>query len=260
MPGEQARFGIKSVEVAARILVAMTQAGQPSPLKEIARLAGMSAGKVHRYLVSLTRTGLTVQDGSTGYYGIGPAAIALGLAGLRSVDIIHCASEFLPKLRDETQETAVLSVWNPVGPVIVHLEESGRPVFMNVRVGSVLPMLRTAVGLIFGGYLRSSATEQLIATELKTLRRGKAAVAWSTPVLKKKFEETLAHGFASITGDLVPGVNAIAAPVFDHQGRIAGSIALLGRPEDLDVSPTARTAKLLKGCAFEMSRRLGFNP
>jgi DNA-binding IclR family transcriptional regulator len=70
------RLGIQSVEVAARILRALAQAGRSLPLKDLARAAGMHPGKAHRYLVSLTRVELVIQDETSGHYGIGPAAIA----------------------------------------------------------------------------------------------------------------------------------------------------------------------------------------
>src|SRR5258707_6021412 len=86
------RPGIQSVEVAAQLLQALIAAGRPVPLKDLARLARMHPGKTHRYLVSLTRTDLVSQDEASGHYGIGPMAIALGLAGLRNVDVVRISA------------------------------------------------------------------------------------------------------------------------------------------------------------------------
>src|SRR5271170_3107040 len=96
--------GIQSVEVAAKILRAFIEAGRPVPLKELARLARLHPGKIHRYLVSLTRTELVTQDENSGHYGIGPMAIALGLAGVRNVDVVRASTALLPSLRDEINE------------------------------------------------------------------------------------------------------------------------------------------------------------
>ena len=136
MPAARQRLGIQSVEIASRILAAMADALQSLPLKELARRCNMPAAKVHRYLVSLTRTNLVAQDSVDGRYSIGPAAVALGLAGLHSVDAVRIASAWLSDLRDASGETAVLATWSNAGPVIIRIEESSRPVFMNVRVGS----------------------------------------------------------------------------------------------------------------------------
>src|ERR1700728_2199869 len=87
-----------------------------------------------------------LEEAESGRYAIGPAAIAAGLSGLRSINVVRCASEKLPEIRDRTGETAVLAIWSDSGPVIVVLEESSRQIYMNIRVGSILPLLRSAVG------------------------------------------------------------------------------------------------------------------
>jgi len=250
------RPGIQSVEIASRILAAMTEAGRSLQLKELARGSGMPAAKVHRYLVSLTRTNLVTQGSGDGRYSIGPAAIALGLAGLHSVDVVRIASEFLIELRDASGETAVLAVWSSAGPAVIRIEESGRPVFMNVRVGSTLPILRSAVGRVFAAYLPGQETAALIAKERRlprgNTRGGKRAGA------RAIIAETRSRGLAVIDGDLVPGVTAIASPIFDHRARIVASVALLGGSEHLDARPNSKARALLKKIAAAISARLGF--
>lgn len=245
------RLGIQSVEVAARILRALAAAGRSLPLKDLAKCAGMHPGKAHRYLVSLTRSELVAQDEASGHYGIGAAAIALGLAGLRNVDVVRTATALLPALRDEINETVLLAMWSPQGPVVFALEESSRPVTMNIRVGSILPLLTTATGKVFASYLARDVVDDLLAAELKASRaHGKADVG-------KLIEETRARGLARVRGDLVPGVHALAAPVFDHKNRIAGVIGALGRSEELDVAYEGPVAMALVRTAREISRRLG---
>jgi DNA-binding IclR family transcriptional regulator len=252
------RLGIQSVEVASRILAALTAAARPMQLKELAQQAGMSAGKVHRYLVSLTRTDLVAQDDGSGRYSIGAAAIALGLAGLHSVDVVRVASEFLVQIRDATGETAVLAVWGQTGPVIIRIEESNRPIFMNVRVGSTLPILRSAVGRVFAAFLPASDTAALIAKEQRALGdRGKTNNGRDSAA-STILSQTRRDGIALIAGDLVPGVTALAAPIFDHRGRIVASMALLGSPEHLDPRAETETAQSLKKAAATVSQRLGF--
>jgi DNA-binding IclR family transcriptional regulator len=253
-PKAKKRLGIQSVEVAARILHVLTAAGRSLPLKDVAKLAGMHPGKAHRYLVSLTRSELVVQDEGSGHYGIGPAAIALGLAGVRSLDVVRTARSVLPSLRDEINETVLLAMWSPQGPVVFALEESGRPVFMNVRVGSILPLLRTATGKVFASFLPREMVGDLLTAEMKGPR------SYSQARVAKLLEETRQHGLARVTGDLVPGVNAVAAPLFDHKNRIVGVIGALGRSEELDVDYKGPIAAALLRAATEISRRLGRPP
>lgn len=246
------RLGIQSVEVASRILQALATASRPIPLKDLAKLAHMHPGKAHRYLVSLTRTELVLQDESTGHYGLGAATIALGLAAQRNVDVVRTATALLPALRDEINETVLFSMWSPHGPVVYELEESSRPVFMNVRVGSMLPLLRTAAGHLFASFLPRDMTAELIRQERKANR-----ASMSPKKIEALFDETRRRGLARVTGALVPGVNAIAAPIFDHKHNIVGVIGALGRSEELAVDYDAHVARALLRVSSEISRRMG---
>ncbi len=250
------RPGIQSVEIAARLLQGLIAAGHAVPLKELAQRARLHPGKAHRYLVSLTRTELVEQDPVSGRYGVGPMAIALGLAGLRNVDVVRAASAQLPALRDAVAETVLLALWSPAGPVVFHLEESARPVFMNIRVGSVLPILRSATGRIFAAFLPHERTQALIDAERAA--DAELARAYDDAAVTRLLEQVRQQRYASVAGDLVPGVNAIAAPLFDQKGRIAGVIGALGRAEELSLERSGRVATALDAAAAEVSRRLGY--
>ena len=245
------RLGIQSVEVAARILKVLAAAGRSLPLKDLAKAAGMHPGKTHRYLVSLTRSELVTQDEASGHYGIGTASIALGLAGLRSVEVVRTATALLPTLRDEIRETVMLAMWSPQGPVVFALEESSRPVTMNIRIGSILPLLDTATGRVFASFLPYELVSNLLDAEVRASRSRSAAA------VQKRLSETREHGLACVSGDLVPGVNAVAVPIFDHKNCIAGVIGALGRSEELDVDYKGTVATALQRAANEISRRLG---
>lgn len=250
------QWGIQSVEVAAELLRAMIEVGRPAPLKDIARIARMHPGKAHRYLVSLTRAELIEQDAATGRYGIGPTAIALGLAGLRNADVVRCATSAMPGLRDRIDETVLLALWSRSGPVVIDLEESSRPVYMNIRVGSVLPLLATATGRVFAAFLPAAETRGLIDTERKSAT-GALAPLYETPAVETLLAETRRSRLAQVAGDLVPGVSVIAAPLFDQKERIVGVLGVLGRTEDLDVDFDGSVAQALKSAAEAVSRRLG---
>lgn len=163
------------------------------------------------------------------------------------------ASANLGDLRDASGETAVLATWGGTGPVIIRIEESSRPVFMNVRVGSTLPLLRSAVGLVFAAYRVDGEMRGLIAKERRALGRTRAG-----GTTEERLTRVRRFGMGVVDGDLVPGVTALAAPIFDHRARIVASIALLGGPEHLEARANSTAARLLKSAAAEISERLGY--
>jgi DNA-binding IclR family transcriptional regulator len=164
---------------------------------------------------------------------------------------VRTATALLPTLRDEINETVLLAMWSPHGPVVFALEESSRPVTMNIRVGSILPLLSTATGKVFASFLPYDVVANLLNAEVK------ASPGGNTADVQKRLDETRRHGLASVSGDLVPGVNALAVPIFDHKNRIAGVVGALGRSEELDIDYKGSVAITLLRTANEISRRLG---
>ncbi len=256
-PNSASRQGVRSVETGARLLAALAAAAGPTPLKALAATAGMAPAKAHRYLVSLGRAGLVVQDEASGRYDLGPDALTIGLAALGRLDVIQVAGPALPRLRDEIDETVALAVWGNKGPVVIRLIESTHPVTMNIRVGSVIPALRSAIGRTFLAYLPPKVTQATLAAELKSLPRADRGY-WTRSRIDTQAREVRARGLGRVQGDLLQGVSVLAAPVFDMEGSIVAVIAALGRQAAFDAAWDGRVAKPLKVAAARISRELGF--
>ena len=245
--------GVQSLESGIRVLQALGEAGGPAALKELAKTAGMSASKAHRHLVSLVGVGLAAQDARTGRYDLGPPALSLGLAALGRLDGLRAAEEALAELVATTGETGCLAVSGNLGPTIVSVEPSPRAVTVNVRIGSVLSRFRSASGLVLSAFLPAAAVQDLLAAETAS---GDAA-----PI---EIEAALARvrrdGMAAVLGTQLPGVNALSAPVFDHRGRVAFAMTLLGPAPAFDAGLEGPLAQALRRSASLASRRLGFRP
>ena len=66
-----------------------------------------------------------------------------------------------------------------------------------------------------------------------------------------------ATGLAISEGHLFRGLSAIAAPVFDHTGALAGSVSMLGLGSQIDRSPDGPMAASLHETAQGLSTALG---
>jgi DNA-binding IclR family transcriptional regulator len=241
------RLGINSLETGLRLARALAALGGPQALKDVAAAAGMPPAKAHRYLVSLIRAGLAEQEVESGRYRLGPLALELGMAALRSVDVLHLGGEVITDLRNEIDETVLLAIWGNMGPVVARWEESSRPVATNVRAGWVMPLANSATGRCFAAYLPPSVTTPLL--KLKTSERKRYAA---------RLEEIRTHGLSRVEGDLLRGVAAVAAPVFRHDGAIVAVIASLGPQAAFNVAWEGTIARATKTAAKRLSARLGF--
>ena len=80
----------------------------------------------------------------------------------------------------------------------------------------------------------------------------------SKTALDSTLDEVRARGLARIAGDQLPGVSALAAPIFDHLGDVAGVIGALGRQESFDIDWEGPIAIAIRETASEVSSRMGF--
>jgi len=237
--------GIQSVEVGGRLLLSLADEGRPMALKDLALAAAMSPAKAHPYLVSFGKLGLITQDAASGRYGLGPLAMQLGLISLQQFDPVRLASARLPGLAQTIGQTVAIAVWGNRGATIVRIEEAPSPVHVNMRHGTVMSLRGTASGLVFAAHL---------ARETVRAAAGNAR-------FDKAFERELAavreQGFSHAVDAAVPGVSALAAPVFGAAGHIVLSLTAIGPTPSFDIRPRGVPATALCRCATELSARLG---
>jgi DNA-binding IclR family transcriptional regulator len=257
-PGRE-RQGIQSIEVGSTLLEVLGQAQGPLSLRDLSREAKMSPSKAHRYLVSLLRAGLVLQDPITNRYDVGYLSLKLGLAALSRIDLVQFGTEAARWLNQELDTTVLLCVWGNFGPTVVVMYDSSDLMIQNVRVGSVLPLTRSATGRVFLAYMPSRTTQQRLKQELRGPFKALSgsdirSMQDVDGVIKKVREQRL----GTTHGDVVPGQSALAAPVFDHLGHIVAALTLIGASDQVDVSvPTSPAGTLLRAADL-VSQRLGF--
>jgi DNA-binding IclR family transcriptional regulator len=253
---DTARAGVQSVEVGMRVLCALADAGGEQSLGRIAESAGMPSAKAHRYLVSLMRAGFVERAPQSNRYVLGAQALRIGLVALARVDVIEIAAGTLNELRDKIPGSLLLAIWADTGPMIVRWIESATPVTVNVRAGSHMPLLRSATGQVFAAYLPQQKTKPLIERELAEMAERKVAVP-GTAELQARWERVRKAGLGHTAGEMLPGVLALAVPLFNHQQELAAVIAALGPAGFFDDSLEGTTARELRRVAAAISLRLG---
>ena len=253
----EGQHGVQSLEIGINILRAIAQGHRSMMLKEIALSAEMPASKVHRYMVSLVRSGLVYQDPMTSRYDLGPFALTLGLVAVDRLDRIGLGLSAIAELRDEINETTALAVWSDNGAVIVRSERARRPITVNVVTGTALNTLTSASGRVFAAWLPQATVYPLIAKEL--LAPNLPPEVQTASDVEVVLETARQSGVAAVADyHLVPGVAAVAAPVFNAQGEITLSLLAIGVKEMIDLSLTGPVVTALKRSAQQLSLRLGY--
>ena len=217
--------GAAAVDRALSLLLAFRSGDAALTLAELAERTELYKSTVLRLLASLEHARL-VQRSADGSYSLGPE-----LARLHSVyaQTFSLEAQVMPALRalvTATRESAAFHVRQGDQRVCLYRVDSPQLVRDHIRAGDTLPLNRGAGGrvlLAFGG-ARGASHERIRSA-----------------------------GVLELSGDRVPGLTGISAPVFDGSGALVGALTLTLPSERLraDFAPAVKLA------AQRLSERLG---
>lgn len=217
----------QSVERAARLLGLFTLTEPDLTLGELAEKLATSKPSAYRYATALRRAGLLRVNGDR--YSLGPRIVQLAAVALAGLDVVPMAQRFLVRLARESNETALLSVWDGEAPVIVAVEDSNdQLVRITVRAGSRLPP-ESAQGRIFRSHLAADGD-----VSLRTVRR---------------------DGYA-YDDQVVEGIAVIAVPIL-QAGRIVATLAVAGMHQRIPAKLEGQVGTSLRSIADALSLELG---
>jgi DNA-binding IclR family transcriptional regulator len=249
---------VQTVETAGAILRAFARTPQPMKQRELADATGIAPSQLHPYLVSLRNADLVEQiEGAL--YTLGPFALELGLARLRGQDAYPEAIRRIGELAEATDLMVAISVWGAHGTTIVYVRDSPKLIHSYVRPGNIFQLSLTATGRLFAAFLPVARTDALIRAEFEALESSQSAhygidEAW----FRDRLETIRARGYETTTDIPIPGVSAIAAPVFDHTQRLQLGITLIGPSPAVDMHPDGTAITRLTDFTEKLSADLGY--
>lgn len=240
--------GVASVEAAAALLKVLRAHPQPMGLQALAAQAGMSPSRVHHYMVSLVRTGLARQEPASKGYVLGAFALELGLAAADGLSTQHASAAWLHRLSEQTGEASFFAVPSPRGPLIVRWEQGSRPLTVHARLGTVMPVLTSATGLV---WLALDGEKALPVLEAELRRLEPASRQAVRSARQQEAERVRRAGIARTCGTMISNVNALACPVFTRSGQLAGVLTVLGLGSYFTADLKGKTAALLRTYAAD---------
>lgn len=251
------RQRVQAVTTAIAVLKGLARLEGRASLTVLAKHVSENPAKVHRYLISMMEEGLVSQDPLSLQYYLGAGSIQIGLAAMRLAEPLRVAEPALIRLRESLEMTCFIAVMGNKGPTIVRFEEPGLPVTLNVRVGSVLPLLTSATGRAFLGFMDDSRVDRLAREELAEASNAKLGFPGGVDPIAAIKKEVRDAGMAIVRDTNLQGISAIGVPIFDFANRVAAVLTVLGATGGFDALPDSRVAHALLDEGAAISAALG---
>jgi DNA-binding IclR family transcriptional regulator len=247
----------ETLDLSLRLLERLAGAREPVGVSDLAREFGSSKATVYRHVQTLARHGFVRQDPATQRYQAGVKLFILGERLRDRFDVLAAARKEMAPLRDETGQAVTVSALVEDQVLVLELLQGRTIVEFGTRPGTVLDLHASAHGKVALAFGPADLQERSLARPLKpwtpqTIR--------TRPALERAIAQVRARGWATAPNEVLPAVNALAAPIFDHRGAYAGAIAIVGSTQYIAATPTPQQIALVTGTAQRVSRELGFRP
>lgn len=221
---------------------------------EIAEQVGLHKSSISRILSTLEQERVVERDEQTRKYRLGIGLIAIAGPLLANLDVRKVAYPILQELRDSTNETAVLNIWDGSESISVEQIPSNRLVKHTSVMGSRYRSGLSASVQIFLAYEDPERCNQLLDSgdiELSGL---------SVEEYSARLALVRERGYAVNYGETSNEEVAVAAKIVDHRSEVVACAMLaapyyrVGSSELADLSTAAVRA------AHKISQRLGYQP
>ena len=255
-PAPPVTSDLESVELVLRLLEVLAVSTEPRGVTDLARELAISKPRAHRHLRALVQRGYARQDPRTEGYEIGIRVLALGEMVRDRFDAVGAMRPAMAPLREATGLTVTASAIVGEEVIVLEMLQGRTAIEFTVRPGSSLALHASAHGLValaFGppALMNALLDKPLSAFTDRTLT--------DPEILRAEIARIRQQGWATAVDAVQVGVNALAAPVFDHRGACRGAIALVGATQFIPETPFDRQVELVMGAARDASLRLGWH-
>jgi len=253
--GSSGGDGVQAVILTLRILEFLAEQRGPTGVTSLAEALGTTKSRIFRHLRTLAGQGYIVQAADSERYQIGSQLVRLGrLVGDR-LDLTSTAQPVLRELRDTLGHAAVIGQVEAEGVRVLTRVPGKSAIEIQVKPGSLLAFHSSAQGKVALAFGEETQRTQVLRSRLEMYT---PHTIIKPGVLEEEIERTRRRGWAVAPNEAVIGLNALAAPVFDAAGALAGTIAVVDSIQFIAAEPSDQQVRLTMTAAQRVSEGLGY--
>ncbi|WP_163571862.1 IclR family transcriptional regulator [Fodinicola feengrottensis] len=258
--GRDRRPPSPAVDRALTVLETLVSASEPLTLTSLAKQTRIPLATCAAIVYTLEERGYASRRivGRSHFWR--PTLRLYGLATqlVRKIDLSDLAQPHLRALADTLGMPAHVGVLN--GRTVVYVAKAAPPGFIQFDTypGKVAPFNLTALGRAIAAYLPDVDLVPLL-TQL-AVGTGPKAPPPTAKALRTELEVVRAQGFAVEDEEETAEIACVAAPFFDAEGLVAGSVGVTGFSREVTGDRLTAVVEAVRAQAAELSRHLGHSP
>lgn len=259
MPAESARGSQDSVRVllkAISVLELLAESGEEMSLNDISTRLGLNKSTCHRILNTLAARDF-VERGAPGAYRLGIGAFMVGSAMARRLDVRERSLPAMQELFEATRETIFLCIRRGNDAVCVERLDGDFAAGHYLKLGGVLPLHIGAAPRVL---LAALPDDEIAAYLARPLERNTPETPVDPDELWAEVRRIRAEDGATSRDDVLLGVKAFGAPVYDHTGSVVAALSLSGISAHIPDDDEPRVLTLVREAAAKASTALGHTP
>lgn len=242
---------IHAVVTTLSIIEYMARMESAVGVSEIAAAIGAPKPRVFRHLRTLLDRKYVIQDPGNGKYLLSLRLYYLSQGIPDKTSFLSEARHVLPSLRDRTRQSVAVGQVEDEGVRAVEIMRYHSAIQITIAPGTLFSFRESAQGKIALAF----GLDTLLARLGKGARSAKARQALAS--LREELEVIRSRGWAEAPEAVLMGVNAVAAPVFDANDALAGTIAVVGSAQYVRPAEDPGMVDAVLTAATEISARLG---
>jgi Transcriptional regulator len=246
------REGVRSVDRAASLLIALGNWDGEAGVTELARSLGLHKSTTSRLLATLQKRNLVQQGHESGKYRLGLAVVRLGGQAERGLDLRSIAMPELESVARAVRETTTLGVVE--GDSVVTLAWSDASGIGHDRKWAYLPLHATAPGKVL---LSNRPEREVIRLSKIGFTPYTSHTIVRVDLLLEEISRVRRRGFATAFGEHEPSVNAVAVPVYDQRGSVVAALEVRAPGQRIPPSRVPELIEQIRAAAAVITEQIG---
>lgn len=245
---------VKSLVKAVNVLNCFLEK-QPLGVTEISEMIGIHKSNVHNILSTYLDTGYVEKDPETDRYSLGPGIYRLSYALGGRFSLAQYVQPYIKELANRLGESIIVSI--PVGQNVMYIggeHPDIEGVYTRLTyIGNQNPMYCTSTGKAMLAFM-DEKTRNICLDH--TLEPRTEFTITSRQALEANLSLIRQRGYATDHMEFQLGLSCIAAPLFNTQRKLLGTITISGPSERIEGERAELYARELVKCASCISTRL----